>query len=581
MIAFACPYCGAALKVNDDLAGTTGPCPRCSRVVQAPAPGVASAGQTSSVRAPSRQTLGLPVSAEDTASAVPDLAPPPDYPFLAPPQGPNELGRLGSYRILRVLGTGAMGVVFQAEDPHLKRLVALKVLRASLAASDDFRRRFLREAQLAAAIDHEHIVPVYQIGEDRGVPFLAMKLLQGETLENRLHRPGGRLPPAAVLRLGREIAEGLAAAHAQGLIHRDIKPANIWLEATAHTALTGGRVKIVDFGLARGSGPDAHFTQAGAVIGTPAYMAPEQANGAEVDARCDLFSLGVVLYRAFTGELPFPGKDTLSVLSALATQTPPPPHRLVPDLPRGCSTLVMRLLAKDPADRPQSAREVVEAIAALERGPAAGPDEAVEAQGPESEKPAPPRAVAAEARERAAVGGGVQRKGPKRRRRPASGRGQRREAGKDWGRLVLVAALVLLGVAVVVLLVAVVRHATRGRAASVRVGRPVASSLTPRAGLSAGGANHPPERFTAALRDHRATPAPGRPLVIFAGIPQHHPFPHLSIRGRAVKEGGTVTTPLGSPSCRCPGRSGPSGPPSVSRTAGCCCGARGTTDIRS
>jgi len=243
-----------------------------------------------------------------------------------------------------------MGVVFLAEDPHLKRLVALKVMRPSLAASADFHRRFLREAQLAAAIEHEHIVPVYQTGEDRGVPFLAMKLLRGETLEDRLRRVGGRLPLSEVLRIGREIAEGLAAAHAQGLIHRDIKPANVWLEEGR------GRVKIVDFGLARGTGNDAHFTQAGAVIGTPAYMAPEQANGEEVDARCDLFSLGAVLYRTGTSTLPFGGKDTLSVLSALATQTPAPPHRLVPSLPRTFSGLVMRLLAKDPADRPQSAR---------------------------------------------------------------------------------------------------------------------------------------------------------------------------------------------------------------------------------
>ena len=165
------------------------------------------------------------------------------------------------------------------------------------------------------------------MGEDRGVPFLAMQMLQGETLENRLTRAGGRLPLAEVLRVGREVAEGLAAAHARGLIHRDIKPANVWLEQGR------GRVRIVDFGLARGSEPDAQFTQAGAVIGTPAYMAPEQAAGDAVDARSDLFSLGSVLYRAATGEPPFGGKDTLSVLNALATRTPTPPHRIVPSLP--------------------------------------------------------------------------------------------------------------------------------------------------------------------------------------------------------------------------------------------------------
>ena len=163
-------------------------------------------------------------------SRLSPTGPAPDYPFLASPQEPDEMGRLGPYRVLKVLGTGGMGVVFQAEDPHLRRLVALKVMRPSLAASAEFHRRFLREARLAAAIDHEHIVTIYQVGEDRGVPFLAMQMLRGQTLEDRLERAGGRLPLAEVLRIGREIAEGLAAAHAAGLVHRDIKPANIWLE---------------------------------------------------------------------------------------------------------------------------------------------------------------------------------------------------------------------------------------------------------------------------------------------------------------------------------------------------------------
>ncbi len=264
-------------------------------------------------------------------------------------------------------------------------------MRPSLAASAEYHRRFLREARLAAAIDHEHIVTVYQVGEDRGVPFLAMQLLRGQTLEDRLERAGGRLPLPEVLRVGREIAEGLAAAHARGLVHRDVKPANVWLEEGR------GRVRIVDFGLARGSEPDAQFTQAGAVIGTPAYMAPEQASGAAVDARCDLFSLGAVLYRAATGESPFGGKDTLSVLHALATRTPTPPHRLVPSLPRMFSGLVMRLLAKDPADRLQSAREVVDAIEALERGEteeeadAFPPEEAAPPPAPVTEKEEPKR----------------------------------------------------------------------------------------------------------------------------------------------------------------------------------------------
>jgi serine/threonine protein kinase len=334
-----------------------------------------------------------------------------------------------------------MGVVFQAEDPNLRRLVALKVMRPSLASSAEFHRRFLREARLAAAIEHEHIVTVYQVGEDRGVPFLAMQLLRGETLEERMRRAGGRLPLRDVLRVGREIAEGLAAAHARGLVHRDIKPANVWLEEGR------GRVRILDFGLARGAEPDAQFTQAGAVIGTPTYMAPEQASGAVVDARCDLFSLGAVLYQAATGKAPFGDRDTLAILNALATQTPAPPHRIVPSLPRLFSGLAMRLLAKDPADRPQLAREVVEAIEALERGE---PEVKPYVYPPEATAPSP--TTAAEKRGRKRDGGR-----PKRPRvRPKK---KRPEAGRGPSRWVLAVGVALLVVAALVLLLVLIRRA--------------------------------------------------------------------------------------------------------------------------
>jgi serine/threonine protein kinase len=390
-------------------------------------------------------TLHPRAAAQDTAPAIPNslvLAPPPDYPFLAPPQKQDELGRLGPYRVLKLLGAGAMGVVFQAEDPHLRRLVALKVLRPSLADNAEFHGRFLREARLAAAIEHEHIVTVYQVGEDRGVPFLAMQLLRGQTLEERLERTGGRLPLPEVLRVGREVAEGLAAAHARGLIHRDIKPANIWLEQRR------GRVRIVDFGLARGREPDAQLTQAGAVIGTPAYMAPEQASAAAVDARCDLFSLGAVLYRAATGRSPFGDKDTLSILNALATRTPVPPHRIVPALPRLFSGLVMRLLAKDSDDRPQSARKVVQAIEALERGET----EEAEADAGPAEQAAAPRTPAAEQPGRSREAERPQRPRVRRKKkRPA--------ARRDWGARVLAAGVALLVVAVLVLVLALLRRA--------------------------------------------------------------------------------------------------------------------------
>jgi serine/threonine protein kinase len=396
------------------------------------------------VRASGQPTLHSSAAAEDTAPPILDslqMPPSSEYPFLAPPQDLDELGRLGPYRVLKVLGAGAMGVVFQAEDPHLRRLVALKVMRPSLAASAEFHQRFLREARLAAAIEHEHIVTVYQVGEDRGVPFLAMQLLHGMTLEDRLARAGGRLPLPEVMRVGREIAEGLAAAHAGGLVHRDIKPANVWLEEGR------GRVRIVDFGLARGTEPDAQFSQAGTVIGTPAYMAPEQATAAAVDARCDLFSLGAVLYRAATGKSPFGDGDTLSILSALATRTPAPPHKIVSSLPRMFSGLVMRLLAKDPADRPQSAREVVEAIEALERGEAA------------QEADACPQEVTASPPTPAAEDSGRKQDGGRPKRPRVRQKKKRPEAGRDWGPWVLAAGAAMLVVAaLVLLLLLLIRH---------------------------------------------------------------------------------------------------------------------------
>jgi serine/threonine protein kinase len=211
------------------------------------------------------------------------------FAFLTPPQAADEIGRLGSYRILKVLGSGGMGVVFLAEDAQLKRSVALKIMRPGLAANDAARQRFLREARAMAAFKHDHIVTIYQVDEDRGVPFLAMEYLEGETLHERLKRETV-LPLLEALRLGGEIADGLAAAHARGLIHRDIKPANIWLEfsrdpqGSANALACGsrlnetGRVKILDFGLARpAQGDDAHLTQSGVILGTPAFMSPEQA----------------------------------------------------------------------------------------------------------------------------------------------------------------------------------------------------------------------------------------------------------------------------------------------------------------
>ena len=269
------------------------------------------------------------------------------YPFLGPAQEADELGRLGEYRVLGVLDRGGMGVVFRAEDPVLRRPVALKVMLDGLAASDSSRRRFLREGRAAAAASHDHIIPIYQVGEDRGVPFMAMPLLSGESLEDRLRREK-TLPPAEILRIGREVAEGLAAAHARGLIHRDIKPTNVWLETRpGEPAGPEDRVRILDFGLARDA-DDVQLTAERAIVGTPAFMAPEQAHGGEVDARADLFSLGCVLYRMATGEVLFRGRGAGAMLMAVAADRPRPPYRVNPAVPPALSALVMRMVARIP-----------------------------------------------------------------------------------------------------------------------------------------------------------------------------------------------------------------------------------------
>jgi len=289
--------------------------------------------------------------------------------FLNPPQGPGEIGRLGSYRVLKTLGKGGMGRAFLAEDPQLQRTVALKVMLPVAAKKAASRERFLREARATAKIEHDHIVTIYQVGEDRGVPYLAMQLLKGMTLEDLLKKKQGKtgmpLGLEQIMKLGREIAKGLAAAHEHNLIHRDIKPANIWLDATA-----GGRVKILDFGLVRAA-EESRLTTLGAVVGTPAYMAPEQARTDKIDGRADLFSLGVVLYRLCAGRLPWLGNEPTETVMAMLTEVATPVQELNPNLPPKLAKLIMMLLAKKPEDRPQSAKAVAEAIQAIERQQAA------------------------------------------------------------------------------------------------------------------------------------------------------------------------------------------------------------------
>lgn len=276
--------------------------------------------------------------------------------------------RIGGHRILALLGQGGMGRVYLARDERLDREVAIKTLRPSKIDDRAARQRFLRESRAAAAVEHEHVVAIHQVGEEplpgrpHGLPFVVMQRLSGRSLHD-VREASGSLPLGEVLRIGREIASGLEAAHAVRLVHRDLKPANVVLEGPAR------RVKIIDFGLA-GEIDDAatRLTIDGTIIGTPAYLAPERLASGDIGTpRSDLFSLGVILYELLTGRLPFEGPSLLSMLAAIGAGRPRPLGEAAPDVPADVADLVMRLLAHDPGCRPADAATVATEIAALER----------------------------------------------------------------------------------------------------------------------------------------------------------------------------------------------------------------------
>jgi len=274
--------------------------------------------------------------------------------FLTPSTRPDSLGRIGHYEVLEVLGRGGFGIVLRAFDETLQRVVAVKVLAAQIAATSPARKRFVREARSSAQVRHENVVQVYAV-EEEPLPYLVMEFIPGETLQQRLDRIGP-FEAVEVVQIGRQIAEGLAAAHGMGLIHRDIKPANILIEAGPHAC-----VKISDFGLARAA-DDASMTQSGMVAGTPMYMAPEQAQGDTLDHRADLFSLGSVLYAICSGRPPFRANSTLAVLRRVAEDTPRPIPEIIPETPQWLCEIIARLQAKKPDDRFATTREVADLL---------------------------------------------------------------------------------------------------------------------------------------------------------------------------------------------------------------------------
>ncbi len=269
---------------------------------------------------------------------------------LSPASHPEMLGRIDSFEIEQVIGQGGMGIVYKGFDTELNRPVAIKVLADHLAANGVARQRFAREARAAAAVIHPNVVPIYSVNSSADRPFLVMSLVAGRSLQAHVSQQG-QLPVREVVRIGKQIASGLSAAHREGLVHRDIKPANILLEKDV------SRVMITDFGLARAA-DDAAITQTGWLAGTPHYMSPEQASGREIDQRSDLFSLGSVLYFMATGREPFRAEIPVAVLQKITSDEAEPVRSVNSEISSTLAKLIDKLMSKKPGDRFETAEDV-------------------------------------------------------------------------------------------------------------------------------------------------------------------------------------------------------------------------------
>ena len=286
------------------------------------------------------------------------------------------------YDVVRPLGSGGMGDVYLARDRVLGRDVALKVLRKQFAGDGEFAERFKREAMSAASLSHPNIVQVYDRGEtEEGASYIAMEYVPGGTLKEKLLREGP-LEAAKAAGLGAQVAEALGAAHDRGMVHRDIKPQNVLLTAR-------GGAKVADFGIAR-AGSSATISRTGSVMGTAGYMSPEQALGKPATSKSDLYSLGVVLYEALTGELPYAADNPIAVSMKHVNEPLRPPREIDPRIPEGMNALVTKLMAKDPEDRYADADELADDLRRVNRGL-----EPVAAGVARMQEPRPQRTVAA------------------------------------------------------------------------------------------------------------------------------------------------------------------------------------------
>jgi eukaryotic-like serine/threonine-protein kinase len=278
---------------------------------------------------------------------------------MAGPVG--SLGPEGRYRLVRRIGGGGMGEVWEADDSVLGRRVALKVLVQELADDPRATRRFVREARATAKLTHPNVTRVYDFGRDEGVPYLVMELLEGDTLADRL--AGGPLPPGEAARICAVVADALDAAHGRGIVHRDVKPSNVLLTPA-------GEVKVMDFGIAAAA-DEAHSTTGSGLYGTAAYISPERAAGQPATPAADVYSLGAVLYELLTGRPPFTGDSPVLVVRAHLHERPRPVRELAPWVPTRLAEVCEAALAKDPAQRPSSAAALAIRLRAASSGPAA------------------------------------------------------------------------------------------------------------------------------------------------------------------------------------------------------------------